>query len=65
MHDADDLDDDRMQRLAGVDEPRGDDVPAALPPTPEADYRLRIFTPDRELPFAGHPTLGVGARLAG
>jgi PhzF family phenazine biosynthesis protein len=25
---------------------------------PEADYRLRIFTPSRELPFAGHPTLG-------
>ncbi|MEO3794278.1 PhzF family phenazine biosynthesis protein [Nonomuraea sp. B10E15] len=31
-----------------------------LPPaTPEADYRVRIFTPDRELPFAGHPTLGT------
>lgn len=30
-----------------------------LPPTrPEADYRLRIFTPQIELPFAGHPTLG-------
>src|SRR5918996_521405 len=30
-----------------------------LPPTvPEADYRLRIFTPRSELPFAGHPTLG-------
>jgi PhzF family phenazine biosynthesis protein len=30
-----------------------------LPPTsPEADYRVRIFTPERELPFAGHPTLG-------
>ena len=34
-----------------------------LPPTPEgkaggADYRLRIFTPGGELPFAGHPTLG-------
>jgi PhzF family phenazine biosynthesis protein len=30
-----------------------------LPPTrPEADYRLRIFTPGSELPFAGHPTLG-------
>lgn len=30
-----------------------------LPPTaPEADYRLRIFTPFGELPFAGHPTLG-------
>ncbi len=34
-----------------------------LPPTPEgraagAHYRVRIFTPGRELPFAGHPTLG-------
>lgn len=30
-----------------------------LPPTrPGADYRLRIFTPGSELPFAGHPTLG-------
>ena len=30
-----------------------------LPPTQEgADYRLRIFCPGRELPFAGHPTLG-------
>lgn len=31
-----------------------------LPPTtPEADYRVRIFTPFAELPFAGHPTLGT------
>ncbi|WP_027996792.1 PhzF family phenazine biosynthesis protein [Simplicispira psychrophila] len=34
-----------------------------LPPTPPArlagaDYRVRIFCPGRELPFAGHPTLG-------
>ncbi len=34
-----------------------------LPPTPDgaaagADYRVRIFCPGRELPFAGHPTLG-------
>ncbi len=30
-----------------------------LPPsTPEADYLVRIFTASRELPFAGHPTLG-------
>ena len=28
------------------------------PTTPAADYRLRIFTPGGELPFAGHPTLG-------
>jgi len=35
-----------------------------LPPTPDgaargADYRVRIFTPGAELPFAGHPTLGT------
>ena len=30
-----------------------------FPPShPEADYRVRIFTPTEELPFAGHPTLG-------
>ncbi len=30
-----------------------------LPPTdPGADYRVRIFTPGAELPFAGHPTIG-------
>lgn len=30
-----------------------------LPPeNPSADYRVRIFCPGRELPFAGHPTLG-------
>jgi PhzF family phenazine biosynthesis protein len=28
------------------------------PTAPGADYALRIFTPERELPFAGHPTLG-------
>lgn len=31
-----------------------------LPPTdPAADYRVRIWTPGGELPFAGHPTLGT------
>jgi PhzF family phenazine biosynthesis protein len=31
-----------------------------LPVTdPRADYRVRIFTPKAELPFAGHPTLGT------
>ncbi|KEQ02218.1 PhzF family phenazine biosynthesis protein [Pseudorhizobium pelagicum] len=28
------------------------------PMAPDADYRVRIFTPHQELPFAGHPTLG-------
>ena len=38
-----------------------------LPPEDErADYRVRIFTPVAELPFAGHPTLGTcHAWLAG
>ncbi|WP_211241325.1 PhzF family phenazine biosynthesis protein [Pseudonocardia spinosispora] len=36
-----------------------------LPPTtPEATYRARIFTPEKELPFAGHPSVGVAWVLA-
>lgn len=35
-----------------------------LPPQhPEADYRVRIFTVEGELPFAGHPTLGTAHAL--
>jgi PhzF family phenazine biosynthesis protein len=35
-----------------------------FPPTqPGADYRLRIFTPRAELPFAGHPTIGTAHAL--
>ncbi|MCG8708152.1 PhzF family phenazine biosynthesis protein [Brenneria sp. 4F2] len=35
-----------------------------VPPTnPLADYGVRIFTPDLELPFAGHPTLGTAHAL--
>jgi PhzF family phenazine biosynthesis protein len=37
-----------------------------LPPTdPAADYRLRIFTPHAELPFAGHPTIGSAHAILG
>ena len=36
------------------------DATFVLPPThPQADYAVRIFCPGRELPFAGHPTLGT------
>ncbi len=36
-----------------------------LPPTADgADYRVRIFTPGRELPFAGHPSIGAAWVLA-
>ena len=31
--------------------------------TPQADYRLRIFTPQREIAFAGHPTIGSAHAL--
>jgi trans-2,3-dihydro-3-hydroxyanthranilate isomerase len=35
-----------------------------LPPTePGATYRARIFTPETELPFAGHPSVGVAVTL--
>jgi len=35
-----------------------------LPSEGEGDARIRIFTPSRELPFAGHPTLGAAFVLA-
>lgn len=54
---ADALETDEMQRLArwfNLSE-----TTFVLSPThPDADYRLRIFSLDLELPFAGHPTLG-------
>ena len=57
VHDADDLDDARMQLFAQWT--NLSETTFLLPPTTtDADYRLRIFTPSRELPFAGHPTLG-------
>ncbi|MDQ9482917.1 PhzF family phenazine biosynthesis isomerase, partial [Serratia marcescens] len=35
-----------------------------LKPThPAADYKVRIFTTEKELPFAGHPTLGTAHAL--
>lgn len=35
-----------------------------LPPTdPEANYKVRIFTPVKEIPFAGHPSIGTAHAL--
>ncbi len=51
------LDDTAMQRFARWT--NLSETTFILPPTQaEADYRVRIFTPGGELPFAGHPTLG-------
>lgn len=56
--DADDLTSADMQRVARW--MNLSETAFLLSPTvPEADYRVRIFTPVRELPFAGHPTLGT------
>jgi PhzF family phenazine biosynthesis protein len=56
--DADGLDDETMARIARWT--NLSETTFLLPPTdPRADYRVRIFTPGGELPFAGHPTLGT------
>lgn len=58
--DADGLDETQMARIANWT--NLSETTFVLPPDdPAADYRLRIFTPHRELPFAGHPTLGSAA----
>ncbi|HEY2481302.1 MAG TPA: PhzF family phenazine biosynthesis protein [Caulobacteraceae bacterium] len=55
--DAEDLSTERMQAIARWT--NLSETTFLLPPSSaEADYRLRIFTPVSELPFAGHPTLG-------
>jgi PhzF family phenazine biosynthesis protein len=57
VHGADALDDARMQAFAQWT--NLSETTFLLAPTdPAADYRVRIFTPGGELPFAGHPTLG-------
>jgi len=55
--DAEGLDTAAMQRFATWT--NFSETTFLLPPTvPEADYRVRIFTPRQELPFAGHPSVG-------
>ena len=58
VHDADGLDDETMQRFAQWTN-LSETTFLLAPTSPEADYRVRIFTPGEELPFAGHPTLGT------
>lgn len=56
--DGTDLTDDQMQAFARWTNLA--ETTFVLPPTdPAADYDIRIFTAARELPFAGHPTLGT------
>lgn len=56
--DAEGLDGEAMQRLAHWT--NLSETAFVLPPTtPQASYRVRIFTPMQELPFAGHPSVGT------
>jgi PhzF family phenazine biosynthesis protein len=62
VFDADSLDDAQMQAIAhwtNLSETTFIVAPTDL----HADYRVRIFTPGGELPFAGHPTLGTAHAL--
>ena len=57
VHDADRLPAEQMQavaRWANLSETTF----VCAPTDPQADYRLRIFSPASEMPFAGHPTIG-------
>ncbi|MGP9682377.1 MULTISPECIES: PhzF family phenazine biosynthesis protein [unclassified Brachybacterium] len=56
--DADDLSEEDMQRVARWTN-LSETTFLLAPTTDAADYRVRIFTPSGELPFAGHPTLGT------
>jgi PhzF family phenazine biosynthesis protein len=60
--DAEGLSTEEMQRIAQWT--NLSESTFVLPPTkPGADYRVRIFTPGAELPFAGHPTVGTAHAL--
>jgi len=60
---AEGLTTEEMQRLA--QEMNLSETTFVLPPqAPEADFKVRIFTPAKELPFAGHPVVGTHWVLA-
>jgi PhzF family phenazine biosynthesis protein len=58
VHDADELMTDQMQKIARWMN-LSETVFLCRPTLPEADYAVRIFALDRELPWAGHPTMGA------
>ncbi|MBU9192804.1 PhzF family phenazine biosynthesis protein, partial [Burkholderia gladioli] len=58
VFDADPLSDAQMQAIARWTN-LSETSFVCTPTDPRADYRVRIFTTHRELPFAGHPTLGT------
>ncbi|WP_394688483.1 PhzF family phenazine biosynthesis protein [Hoeflea sp.] len=63
VFDADRFDDDEMQAIAREFN-LSETVFVRTPENPAHKAQLRIFTPGRELPFAGHPTIGAAVALA-
>lgn len=60
--DGETLTDGEMQAIAR--EMNLSETTFVLPPSaPRANYRVRIFTPLREIPFAGHPSIGTAYAL--
>jgi len=62
LPEADGLSDEQMQQLAR--EFNYSETTFVLPPDAGHDRRVRIFTPPREVPFAGHPNIGTAFVLA-
>ncbi len=58
IHGADGLSTDQMREIA-IWTNLSETTFLLEPTSPEADYRVRIFSLSQELPFAGHPTLGT------
>lgn len=63
VHDSDGLDDEAMQRIAREFN-LSETVFVRVSERPGHSAAIRIFTPDYELPFAGHPTVGTAISLA-
>jgi len=63
FRDARGIPDERLQPIAR--EINYSETVFVYPPVSGGDARIRIFTPGRELPFAGHPILGTAIVLAG
>ncbi|MDX2308279.1 MAG: PhzF family phenazine biosynthesis protein [Hyphomicrobium sp.] len=63
VHGADDLDTEAMQLIAREFN-LSETVFVLKPQNPMHSARTRLFTPMKELPFAGHPTVGTAALLA-
>ena len=64
VFDADDIPAQVMQKIAR-EMNLSETVFILKPTTPDADYRVRIFSPMNELPFAGHPTVAAAHAVLG